>query len=496
MIVARRLMCSVFGALLLAMGVTSAARADAPSPQPATGGTGVPLVFAHTTFDLGQVGYTQQEFFLSGMATAYAPTSALTSDGKWSVTETTEAPYKTRIVVDRPVSARHFNGTVLVEWLNVTGGADASPDWVHGHDELIREGYAWVGVSAQAVGLNALKLPLCPPGPPTAPCGDPDRYGTLMHPGDSYSYDIFSQAGAAVREHADIVLGGLQPQRVLGAGESQSAGRLVTYIDAVHPVAHAYDGFLVHSRGGGGAPLSQAPEATMVTPPTPTFIRDDIDVPVLQFETETDLVQLGFVAARQPDSAHVATWEVAGTAHFDQYGLVLGWTDTGTRQTDADWFATMQNPPNSPSPNFTCDIPINTGPQTYVIRAAIDALDRWVTDGTHPPTSPRLQTTNTSPPQVVVDADGIAVGGIRTPAVDAPVAKLSGFGQTGGTQFCNIFGTTVPFSQQRLAERYHRHSGFVLAWDLATIKSFRAGFLEPEDALDLLVVGARSNVLR
>jgi hypothetical protein len=36
----------------------------------------------------------------------------------------------------------------------------------------------------------------------------------------------------------------------------------------------------------------------------------------------------------------------------------------------------------------------------------------------------------------------------------------------------------------------------VRAWDLATIKAYRAGFLEPEDMADLLVVGARSDVLR
>jgi hypothetical protein len=156
----------------------------------------------------------------------------------------------------------------------------------------------------------------------------------------------------------------------------------------------------------------------------------------------------------------------------------------------------MQNPPRSPSANFTCDIPINTGPQTFVMRAAIDALHRWVVAGTHPPTASRIQMTNTSPPQLVTDADGIVIGGVRTPAVDAPVARLNGFGQTGGTQFCNIFGTTVPLSQQRLAELYQRHSGFVRAWDLATIKAYRAGFLEREDMTDLLVVGARSDVLR
>ena len=55
-------------------------------------------------------------------------------------------------------------------------------------------------------------------------------------------------------------LGGLQLERLIAAGESQSAFRLVTYVNAIHPLADVYDGFLIHSRGGGGAPLSQAPQ--------------------------------------------------------------------------------------------------------------------------------------------------------------------------------------------------------------------------------------------
>src|SRR5262249_48794618 len=83
-----------------------------------------------------------------------------------------------------------FNGTVVVEWLNVSGGVDAAPDWLYIHDELIREGFAWVGVSAQALGVAADEA------------ADPARYAALSHPGDSYSYDIFSQAGQAVRDSA------------------------------------------------------------------------------------------------------------------------------------------------------------------------------------------------------------------------------------------------------------------------------------------------------
>jgi len=72
---------------------------------------------------------------------------------------------------------------------------------------------------------------------------------------------------------------------------------LVTYIDAVHLLVHVYDGFLVHSRMGG------AP------------IRDDVGVPVLVFQTESD-VSFSRGSGRQPDTDMYRLWEVAGTAHF------------------------------------------------------------------------------------------------------------------------------------------------------------------------------------
>ena len=108
---------------------------------------------------------------------------------------------------------------------------------------------------------------------------------------------------------------------------------------------------------------------------------------------------------------------------------------------------------------------------TYVLRASIDALNSWVVDGTAPPKAPRLQTTGDEAAPFALDADGNVKGGIRTPQVDAPVATLSGLGQT-GTNFCGIFGTTKPFDAATLAaklpdarrvregvERGHRQSG-------------------------------------
>ena len=105
-------------------------------------------------------------------------------------------------------------------------------------------------------------------------------------------------------------------------------------------------------------------------------IRDDLDVPVLVFETETDLGPLlDYGPARQPDTDRIRTWEVAGTAHADAY--VVG------------GFAHV----------LGCDFKVNEGPQHFVAKAALVALNRWMTDGAVPPTAPPLRAVERRPPR-------------------------------------------------------------------------------------------------
>ena len=44
------------------------------------------------------------------------------------------------------------------------------------------------------------------------------RYANLSHLGDSYAYDIFSQAGQAIRDHTATILGGLKPKHIIAIG--------------------------------------------------------------------------------------------------------------------------------------------------------------------------------------------------------------------------------------------------------------------------------------
>ena len=494
------------------------ARVSVPSPAvqgPILPTSGISFL-GSTLFPLSQVGYEESEYFLSGTATAYTSKTPLTKDGQWHVTSASTAPYTTRVVVYRPIDPKKFNGTVAVEWLNVTGGVDAAAAWLTGHAEMVRAGMAYVGVDAQAGGLYGV------PGSVATADGaggikqtDPTRYAALSHPGDSYSYSIFEQAGEAVHTSATKLLGGLTPKRVLAIGESQSAFYLTTYIDAIQPLSvGVYDGYLVYSRGNDAGDLSQSPQPVIATP-NPTYIRTDLHVPVMLFETEADLLLLGYVEARQPPTQYIREWETAGTAHDDTYGLLYSRSDNLTGVADVESFASMLNPPKDPIAGIVdCDAPINTGSHTYELRAAIAALDDWVRTGNPPPQSQRLEV-NSSISAYVTDADGNARGGIRTAQVVAPVAKLSGLGQPGSTPapnqpvaqqttstssavgagvLCAIFGTTVPLSTSQLAALYPTHEDFVKKWDAATAAEVHEGYLLEPDARTLDKVAAASKV--
>jgi hypothetical protein len=476
--------------LLLLVSVTARAAASRPTVEGPITGPGKPFIGSTVTFDLAQVGYQQEEYFISGAATAYTSATPLGSDGMWTVTPGTDsAPYKTRILVNRPSDRRQFNGTVVVEWLNVSGGLDASPDWILAHTEIIREHMAWVGVSAQYVGVEGgpalagiISLPLKL---------NRARYGSLVHPGDSFSYDIFSQAGEAVRDPAGVrPLGDLKVKRVIADGDSQSAFRLVTYVNGVHPLVNVYDAFLVHSRGASGAALSQVPQPE-IDAPSPEFIRTDLHVPVLTFETETDIVGiplLSFHTDRQPDSPRFRTWEVAGAAHDDAYGLVTGAGDLGTSPSSADLVLIMDPIPGL----IDCPEAVNAGPHHFVLNAALRAVDHWVRHGKAPRSSPPIEITAGPSPSIVRDAHGNALGGVRTPELDVPIATFTGVGQAGS--ICILFGTTTPFDAPTLASLYPSHDAYVSAFDKATRRARRSGFVVARDARLMEASAAASTI--
>jgi hypothetical protein len=83
---------------------------------------------------------------------------------------------------------------------------------------------------------------------------------------------------------------------------------------------------------------------------------------------------------------------------------------------------------------------------------------------------------------------------VRTPAVDAPTATLTGNGNTGTSLLCFLLGTTTPLSAARLAALYPLHSDYVAAVARSAASDVGRGFLLPADALQIDADAAGSEV--
>ena len=374
-----------------------------------------PIIPGAPFIDLAAEGYVEREFQMSGGATVYRPLGIWGSNGRWSVAVSqTNVPYTTRLLVRYPTDPAKFNGTVVFEWLNITTGGDQDPVWSLTYEELLREGYAYVGVSPQASAMDFLQN------------WDPIRYAGLASSNDGQSYDIFTQAAQVVRNNSAAVLGGLTPRRLVGAGDSQSAFRIVTYANAIQPVSRAFDGLIPVGRGGPPAPLGNG---LVATAPLGAQIRTDSTARVLQIVTEGDIVELLAAEARQADNSTLRTWELAGAAHIDAH------------EAQYELATIARDLPDVPVPRCAFGTPItgtgtvldgvnqvNDMPLFEVVSAALSAMHRWLGLGVAPARSPRIATMPvlfTVFDVVLRDANGNARGGIRLPEIEAPTQLYS-----------------------------------------------------------------------
>jgi len=471
-----------------AAGTVPTPTVSGPIAASAVGDAGKDYPFFASIVDLKARGWAEEEFFIEGTANRYTIQGQATG-----VIRDSGHPYKTRILVRRPANSATFNGTVVVEWNNVTAGRDLDIDWFQSYEHFLRSGYAWIGVTPQRVGVEALKV------------WSAKRYGTLdvTHAGavtgDDLSYDIFAQAAQVVRTPGSVnVLGNLKPTRIFATGHSQSAGRLANYVNAVHPIASVFDAVVVH--GGGGR------------------IRSDLDIPVFKLLAETDV--LGQQAAnRQPDTSKYRSWEVAGSSHVD-----VQFRTSSSKLAARDGSPTAPPLPAAAVENSRgrADAPplggtgrgVTTGqnlaggnpggcerppyshvPFHHVMNAAFDHLVNWVKDGVPPPTAPPIETTAVGPPAVAArDQHGNALGGIRLAEHAVPTAANTGLNS--GAGFCRLFGSHEPFDAATVAKLYPSHAAYVGAVREVTLRNLKAGFILKADADQTIAEAERSAIGR
>jgi hypothetical protein len=434
--------------------------------------------FGAAAFDLGAFGYLEEEYFFEGISARYrhAGGSGRSFDGRWFAEIAAHAPFKSRILIRRPADPERFNGTVIALWSNVSRGYDI---FLGESPQVYREGFAVALISAQRVGVHGFPL-----RPDRGLIGwDTARYGSLSIENDDYSYDIFTQAARLVgpdRPRSDVdPLNGLQVQRMLALGASQSAARLVTYHNAVQPIERIFDGFFIYLFFGNGAlledPNRDAPLVRRVEdiiphavrmPAGSHLIRDDLCVPVFVLNTETESVL--HYPVRREDSATYRFWEIAGFSHGST-ALSDGLASHEPRDLDLSYHVTASEGPN----NVLSHEPVSS--------AALHHLQRWLADGVPPPVQRRLIFTD-NPPTLERDAIGIARGGIRLPQIEAPTAMHTGVDSDGKLQ---MFGTSIPLSADVLNELYASPLDWRQKRERAARAAVETGALLESDAYEI-----------
>ena len=438
--------------------------------------------FGRPLFDLKSRGYLEEEFFLDGTATTFklAPGSSMSWDGRWQAEKAASVPFRTRLLVYRPADPARFNGTVIVSWNNVTAGYE-----LFGGEsaEILDGGYAFVGATVQRVGVHGF-----PQNNQGLAAWDPQRYGSLSIPTDDASFDIFTQVAQAVgakRSRSGIdPLGGLDVRKVIGLGASQSAARLATYVNAIHPLVRAFDGYLLQIYFGRGRPLEVGGlihnadftqrlrgenlpallrEVELVGS---HLIRDDLDVPVMVVNSELEAVACRNV--RQSDTDRFRYWESAGTSHT-AYPTQLVRAQKYERE-----FA-------SPMPIMEDMNRISLNP---FYDAAIHHLNRWVQGGEPPPRQPLIAFAG-EPADVTRDAHGIARGGVRLPQAEVPVAMNSAI-PLEPTRGLLLRGSSSPFDAAKLKALYGSEAGYLKQFKEAARRSVQVGVVLARDVAPMM----------
>jgi hypothetical protein len=458
--VGRRLLAVFVLVGALAQSPMPVATAQEPVPRPSlatppAGLRGHPLWDSY--YELAPFGYEEQELFVSGTARNAAGTAA---------------PYTTRMIVTRPSAPARFNGVVLLDWVNVTAQFENAVDTMLTREMLMREGFAFVHVSAQAAGL------CCLPGL-TPQMWDPVRYAALDHPGDDWSFDMFTQIARAFEvppPDGEIdpmgSVGVAAVSAVLAAGQSQSGIRLHDYVRdwlPAHPSAvGVIDGVLVHGDIGKGKAFGPSPP-----------------VPVLQLLSDVEAVDDGIDPATLHPNHRL--WEVAGTSHSD---LFIGYQSVfghGPRVlADAppvsaarfqEIIDTAGNYGERVDPLLaTCIVAGAAMPMHYAASTAIHELAAWVDGGPAPRSGPRFEFEGGA---LAKDEQGNTKGGIRLPPIDVPVARYE-------STLCQLGGITVPFLEPQLLALYPTHATYLGLMADRTDAAVTAGWLLPEDAGDLM----------
>ena len=400
--------------------------------------------------------YVEREFLLRGHARHFdgpaTGPATIVGDGE---------RYVTRCLARFPTDPTRFSGRVVVEPFNTSLGPDHDALWSRVGELLQHDGDAWVGVThrqASATNLTAF---------------DPQRYAELDIRANDLSWDILAGVAALLRaDEGTGLIGSLHADHLYLGGYSQSGTDTATFAMAIHPVMLAsglrpFDGYFP---AGHSASLASLAAGTARLPRFEFAQKTAVGVPIVEVETQTDvegfratlhsgreIAVTGAGYVRRDDSDRpedrYRLWEVAGAPHT---GGLPG-----------------------------CDGGGSTFPTSAFLRAGLAHLFRWAEEGVAPPNAPRIELVTPEPVSAsITDANGNAVGGLRSPFVDVPLARYSA--HSGPGALCALVGTEELLATEVLQRRHGDAESYLGEFDAALDASIAAGHLLELDRRRLL----------
>jgi hypothetical protein len=454
--------------------------------------------------DLAAHGYVQEEYLVSGRAGIYE----WVPGSDYEVELLRDGEYVTRLLVTRPADPARFSGKAVLDIVNMSAGYDWQAIWAALWECILESGDAFVGVTSKPnvfpgmcrfdparYGRLAMANPLPPDEQacgklPGEPDHDPNLFGVSKLDENGLCWDLFTQLGALLKSDDRGNPLSRPATRLIMTGESQSGMYLTTYFRWFHRRATLPDGrpiFDAYLAEDGGTsttrvlPLNQCGGVTAPLPPDDPQRRiPGRGAPLFVLHSEW-----GYPARDRPphwgrserkpdvstDGDKFAMWELAGACH--------GWTwqyDYGDASA-ADLAAIGLG-----HAGFQCS-PLQPEINLYMAeKAAYGLLDRWLDDGVPPPSAPTIETEAGEP---IRDEHGNAVGGLRLPEIQVPIAAYTGLYAPGP----DATDAITPFDRGLLRRLYPTHGDYARRFEAAAADLVDGGFLLPEDA-DKLVAAA------
>ena len=440
------------------------------------------MAFSRCRMNLAAYGYVEEEYFLSGTANVYD----LDENGRLYIKHEAVA-YKNRILVRRPKDIRNYSGRVLMDILNASSGYDIEDGWDRFHNYCLDSGHAYVGVTSKPLCVQALKnfdfaryrslsWPSAEPVPqPAGKYG----FGSIEGTEEGLVWDILSQTANLLRcGGKQNCLGGYSVSYLNLSGQSQSGMYLNTYTSCFHRYLKTKDGrklFDTYLNIVGVAsrrPLCQTPFMAQAAR-LPGPVMEKVDSPYILISSEGDMFLFrGMQGLSWPEDSDapdnkIRYYEIPGTPHTNIICKVLN----SYEETDKTG---VIRPPIAPE---TVE-GLNDTPLEYYVCGILELLYKWWAFGTAPPKATRFSRDPEG--NLVRDAHGNVIGGLRTPFVDIPAASYLGC----STKFEQgaMCGEKNPFSFEKMTALYGSLEAYLTAFSAYVKGQVEEGFILPADA--------------